>query len=124
MDVTPAAVRAYKGVMSAPRRLILAGAVLLAVFAVLFASGAATALETASVCERVDATAAASDPAAPASEPSDPDCLRSCVIHCQSLPPAGADPLAPGRPPVACYSLTNDDLLASRTEAEDPPPRL
>lgn len=106
--------------MSVHRRLVLAGAVLLAVFAVLFASGAATATETASACDRIGASA----PVAPAPEAADPHCLRSCVIHCQALPPVGTDPLIPSRPRETRYGLINDAPLTSRTDAEDPPPRL
>jgi hypothetical protein len=110
--------------MNVHRRLVLAGAVVLAVFAVLFASGAATARETASACDRIGASAEASAPVAPAPEAADPHCLRSCVIHCQTLPPAGPDPLIPARPRETRYGLINDAPLASRTDAEDPPPRL
>lgn len=122
--VTFRATRAYGCGMSAYRRLVLAGAVLLAVFAVLFASGAATARETASACDRIGARAEVSAPVAPAPEAAEPHCLRSCVIHCQTLPPAGPDPLIPARPNETRYGLVDDAPLASRTDAEDPPPRL
>ncbi len=110
--------------MSAPRRLVLAGAVLLAVFSVLFASGAASALEVAVSCDRVVASADLLDPVGPVSEPPGPDCLRCCVIHCQTLPPAARDPVFPDRQRPARYVLSDDAPPASRTEAADPPPRV
>lgn len=122
--VTLGMARAYRWGMSAHRRLILAGAVLLAVVAVLLASGAAIAMETASGCDRIGASAEVPAPVAPGPEPVDPDCLRCCVIHCQTLPPAGPDPLVPARLLQAHFSPTDDAFLTSRTEAEDPPPRF
>lgn len=116
--------RAYLGLTSAPRRFVLAGVVLLAVFTVLLASGAAAAFEATASCERVVARADLLDPVGPASEPPGPDCLRCCVIHCQTLPPATRDPVFPDRPRPARYVLSDDAAVAFRAEAADPPPRV
>lgn len=123
-DLTRWILRAYRVVMNAPRRLVLAVTVLLAVFSVLLASGAASALEVAASCDRVVATANPLDPVGPASEPPGTDCLRCCVIHCQTLPPAVRDPVFPDRPRPARYVLSDDAPLAFRAEAADPPPRV